>query len=281
VDVCGEDGDDCIKQRIGQPISGYGITVDFRQRVWIGSDVAVYDPSRPMGERWTRVGVSTFVHGITADAEGWVWGAGMGSVFRINADNPSEWVSVAGAEGLSAKGAAVDAEGKIWMINQSHNSATVITPGRTINDATVEPNISPVFTSPYTYSDMTGSQLRFATRPRGNYRSIFPGCDDTATEWGELDFDIFVPDRTTVLFRVRTADTPEALAVADWTVVASIPDDEAPIALGDILDVNAIPHGAYLEVEVQLTSESPDSTIPLTPVIYDIAVTHYCQDIVG
>lgn len=279
--VCGDDGDGCVKQRISQPTSGYGITVDFRQRVWIGSDVAVYDPALPLGERWTRVGVPTFVHGIAADAEGWVWGAAMGSVFRINADNPAEWVDVAGAGGLSAKGAAVDAEGKIWMINRSHNSATVITPGPGLHDATVEPNVSPVFSSPYTYSDMTGSQLRFATRPRGNYTALFPGCDTEGTLWADLDFDIFVPDRTEVLWRVRTADSAEALAEAEWIVVATIPDDEAPVAIGEALDAEAVPHGSLLEVQVLLSSESPDSTVPLTPVIFDMSVTHRCPAIVG
>ncbi len=281
VEICGDDGDDCIKQRIGQPISGYGITVDFRQRVWIGSDVAVYDPSRPLGERWTRVGVPSFVHGIAADGEGWVWGAAMGTVFRINADNPAEYVSVAGADGYSAKGAAVDAEGKVWMINRNHSNATVITPGPGIHDASVETNVSPVFSSPYTYSDMTGSQLRFATRPRGSYRAVFPGCDEGDTLWGELDYDIFVPERTSVLFRVRTADTPEALAEAEWIVVATVPDDEPPVPVGLLLDENAIPHGLLLEVEIQLVSEEPDSAVPLTPVIYDLGLTHRCQTIVG
>jgi DNA-binding beta-propeller fold protein YncE len=281
VDVCGDDGDTCVKQRISQPVSGYGITVDFRQRVWIGSNVARYDPSRPLGERWTTVGVSEFVHGIAADAEGWVWGAGWGSVFRINADNPAEWTAVAGASGYSAKGAAVDAEGKIWMINHSNNNATVIRPGPTLGEATVETGISPVFSTPYTYSDMTGSQLRFATRPRGNYRVTFPGCDDEDTEWGELDYDVFVPERTGVLFRVRTADTVEALAEAEWVVVATVPDDEPPALVGDALDDAGIPHGAWIEVEVQLTSESPDSTVQLTPIVFDLSVTHRCPTIVG
>ena len=84
-----------------------------------------------------------------------------------------------------------------------------------------------------------------------------------------------------MLFRVRTADTVEALAEAEWVVVATVPDDEPPALVGVALDDAGIPHGAWIEVEVQLTSESPDSTVPLTPIVFDLSVTHRCPTIVG
>jgi hypothetical protein len=102
----------------------------------------------PQGQRWALSGANHLVHGIAADGAGWIWGAGMGQVVRVNGDDPTQWTFVAGAASFSAKGAAVDAEGKAWMINQNHGNATVITPGDTINEARVQTNVSPVFSSP-------------------------------------------------------------------------------------------------------------------------------------
>ena len=292
-EVCGDDGDDCVKQVIEQPARGYGITVDFNQRVWIGGGsypggggVARYDPSQPLGSRWTVVGIPMFVHGIAADAMGFVWGAGWdggdsaSSVWRIDADDPTQYVAVEGTSGYSAKGAAIDAEGKVWMINYSHNAATVITPGAGLHEATVETNVANVFNTPYTYSDMTGSQLRWATRPRGSYRTVFTGCEGDETLWGDLEFDLSVPDRTQVLFRARVADSPEALVEATWVVLATVPDDESPIAVGEQLEAHAQPQLQYLELELQLSSELSDGATRLTPVIYDMALAHRCPAVV-
>ncbi len=278
VPICEADGDDCIKQRIPMPVGGYGITVDFKQRVWIGGSVARYDPFAPPGARWTVVPPIGFVHGIAADSEGYVWGAAMGAVYRINADDPSQLVSVAGAEGWSAKGAAVDAEGKIWMINISHNNATVIVPGPGINDATVMTGIAPVFSTPYTYSDMTGTQQRYAMEPHGFYRATLAGCEDGETQWQSLTFNVTTPPHATVVIRVRTADALDALEDARWVTVASIPPDVSPVSVADALSREGVTPGAYLQVDIGLQSDIVDSTEPLSPVVYDLSVVHYCPE---
>src|SRR5690606_8573123 len=90
--------DAAIKERIRVASSGttYGLTVDFKQRVWFGGTRIIrYDPSQPAASRLTMVstlasgGTMPFIHGIAADAEGWIWGADVGNgIVRLEGDNP-------------------------------------------------------------------------------------------------------------------------------------------------------------------------------------------------
>ncbi|TPW09205.1 MAG: Uncharacterized protein FD127_4211, partial [Acidimicrobiaceae bacterium] len=114
--TCGDDGDACVKQRISAPSNTYGITVDREQRVWLGGDDRVmrYEHGAAMGARWASVSPGVFIHGITADALGFVYGAGQGSgIYRFDANVPTMFLAIPGTMGLSAKGMAVDFDGKV------------------------------------------------------------------------------------------------------------------------------------------------------------------------
>jgi hypothetical protein len=289
-------GDDCIKQTIAAPHLPYGITVDFNQRVWIGGSsgssprvprFARYDPAAAAGSRWITVPVPLGTHvinGIAADAEGWVWGAGHtgGGVVRIEADNPTNWASVTGTIGHSCKGMAVDADGKIWAITQS-DRAIVITPGVGIDEYSVDLEVARSIVTPYTYSDMTGLQLRLATNPRGYYRHVFEGCDDassTGTDWGDLRFNAETPAGTDVTFRVKTADTREALDAADFILIATVPPDLSPISIRDAFLAMGITPGRFLMVEIGLRAERSSSTEVITPRVLGVDVTHTCPPLI-
>ncbi len=281
--------DACIKQTIAAPIGGlpYGITVDFNQRVWIGgNDIARYDPDAPAGSRWQRSNLtfsgSIKVHGIAADAEGWIWGAAQtNGVVRVDAENPSMWTVVTGTTGTSNKGMAVDAEGKIWSVTQT-NQAVVITPGPTISDASVNTDVARSIVSPYTYSDMTGLQLRLATNPRGYYRHIFEACDEgMGPRWEELRFEAETPAGTSVTYRVKTADTREGLDMAEWVNLGMTPPDSSPLDIGAALSGAGIDPGRFLLLEISLRAERSSATMVITPRVLGVDVTHSCPPIFG
>ncbi len=287
-------GDDCVKQQVTAPYQLYGITVDRWQRVWVGGGTTAgggpcrYDPSQPAGSRWICSGVSTYVGGLAADENGFIWASGTGwafggprLAFRIDAHDPTQWTSIAGAEGYGNHGAAVDSEGKVWFINYTESNATVVRPGATLTEYTVETGVAAFINSPYTYSDMTGLQMRWATNPRGYYRTLVTGCEDEETDWGEIHVDAFTPEGTNVLVRIRTADDPIALEMSPWVVVGSLPDEEPPFSIVDALARDGIPAGYYLEVELQLSSSRADGAEPLTPVVYDLSVTRTCEPIIN
>lgn len=280
------DCDDAIKASIPAPFVLYGVTVDFNQRVWFGgSGIARYDLEAAAGSRWSRPTLpfsgSIAIHGIAADASGFIWGAGQSNgVARVDAESLAVQV-VTGTTGVRNKGMAVDAEGKIWSITQS-NQAVVITPGATIDAATVETGVgASTLVGNYTYSDMTGLQLRLATNPRGFYRHIYEGCDPEmtaggTTEWSELRFEAETPDGTTVSFRVRTAESREELEAAEWVSVGVAPPDTSPFDLAAILAGSGVTIGRYLMVEVVLTSERDSTREVISPRVFSVDATFLC-----
>ncbi|MDQ3033949.1 MAG: hypothetical protein M3Y87_16150 [Myxococcota bacterium] len=280
---CAEDT--CMKQQIPVPsgYNPYGITVDAAQRVWIANHgsgtIARYDHAAA-GARWEVTSVGANCHGIAADGSGWVWAAcdGLG-VVRLLADDPSMWTAVAGSEGRGAKGMAVDFDGQIWCINLgSGNDATVIVPGPGLMDYTVDVGVVPVGITRYTYSDMTGQQLRLATDPRGWYRRPFEGCPEgsAATVWRDLRFEGDAPPGTLFRFRVRTAPTRAELAAAMWILVGEAPPGTSPLDVGAALTAAGVEHQQWIEVEVQLEAMRASATEIISPRLESMTVTREC-----
>jgi hypothetical protein len=162
------------------------------------------------------------------------------------------------------------------MINMLHNDATVIIPGPGLEEAEVLTHVAPVFSAPYTYSDMTGSQLRLATASHGYYRELYRGCGTGGPIWRDLVFDVFTPAGTSVVFVVRTASTPEALEEAEWVVVATVPDDESPVSVAEALGESGVAHGSLLELEIRLARADEAADRRATPVVFDASVTTAC-----
>ncbi|MBO6934707.1 MAG: hypothetical protein JJ863_07025 [Deltaproteobacteria bacterium] len=293
----GTECDTAVKARIPAPHRAYGITVDFNQRVWLGGDephptltydarFSRYDPSAAGGSRWITVDVTPnghVINGIAADADGWVWGAGWSTagIIRIEADNPSNWITVPGTLGVNNKGMAIDAEGKVWSITNGNNQALVVTPGPTIDDNTLETGVgASTLVSNYTYSDMTGLQLRLATNPRGFYRHIFEACDGGEVDWADVVFDAEIPPGTNVSFRVKTAPTRAELDLVDWVAVGMTPPDVSPLSIAAALMGAGVVPERFLLLEIALQAERSSSTEVITPRVRSVDVTHTCVPIV-
>jgi hypothetical protein len=306
---CPDDCDDAVLERIELNSITYGITVDCAQRVWMGGawggdGVRRFDPLAPADARLSVIGADTFsavspqpfdtsergIHGIAADAAGFVWGAGHDTgVWRIDADS-LDFVQVAGTGGdeFSAKGMAVDRRGHVWAIPLRQEYAIVITPGATIDDATVEKPIDGLI-GPYTYSDMTGEQRRLAANEPGFYRQRFEGCEKSDTQWGMLDYDVEAEGGSQVVFRVRTADDESDLADAEWLEVVAISGPNGPpVDLAATLEGSDIVPGRFLEVEVLLFAPNdPDDhnrcmfTPTASPRVKSFTVQRVCSTEVG
>ncbi len=82
---CSVDCDQAIKERILLPTNVYGVTVDFKQRVWWGGNAMQrYNRFVPEAQRHTMASPGAFVHGIGADAKGMVWGAASNQIIRLD-----------------------------------------------------------------------------------------------------------------------------------------------------------------------------------------------------
>ncbi|MBX3251360.1 MAG: hypothetical protein KF901_29555 [Myxococcales bacterium] len=279
------DGAGVLKGRIPLPDAGdYGITVDFNQRIWLGGWagglVKRYDPAAPSGSRWVRVvGAPSDCNGVGADAEGFVWAAceSNNSIVRIDANNPASFHRIPTGPN---RGIGIDADGKVWGILR-HNApaAVVIRPGAAITDNPLDYGVGPTLALPYTYSDMTGLQLRLATNPRGHYRHVFEGCEgaEVRTDWSEIHFDAETPAGTEVIFRVRTADSRAELDTAEWVIVGTVPPGTSPLSIRDALAGAGVMPARFLMLEVQLRANRSSSTEVITPRVLGIDVHRICS----
>jgi len=278
---CPTDCDQAIKERINFPSGDtvYGITVDYKQRVWMGGDQLVrrYDPAAPVSQRLTAVGVGFFIHGIAADGEGWIWGAGRSAgVRRLNGDDPLQNRTISIPD---AKGMAVDKEGKIWAVSRGA-AAHVIDPGAGLDDFTTIPNAVTGLVDCYTYSDMTGQQLALAANDPGYYREVFDGCPGDDTTWLLLDWEVETPANTSVRFKVRSAASADGLADENFFTVAAIPPDESPADLVAAFNTSGAEHKRFLEVEVWLKGTIDLNNGFISPRVLSFGVVHTCSPII-
>lgn len=281
VAICGDDGDTCVKQRIATPASTYGITVDYKQRVWLGGRIQRYEPNAPLGSRFVNLNIGA--QGIAADENGWIYGAAQGTgIHRINADNPDERTIIEGTPGGSAYGIGVALDGNVWGINISHNTAFVIDPGAGLHDGQVI-HTQPGFVYPYTYSDMTGSQLRLATNRQGIFTQTFEGCSPEHyhyNEWEQLHYNVIVPDGASMKIRVRVAHSEAELASAPWLDAVDLPGASSPLDLKALLEPFDLHRHQYLQVEIQLNAYR-DENILAVPVLKGITTRAECPLILG
>ena len=254
--------------RIEDPPCAYGIAVDPKGRVWTsgwtgtGGCVARYTPS--LG-KWESIPVGTQGRGIAIDAKGGVWTADTDfGVHHIAQDTFTVLKNIPLAiPGSQFVGMAIDFDGTVWTVDRGGNRAIKIDP------TTYAANAVAVGNGPYTYSDMTGFQLRNAAAPFGKYRHVFAGCGTTA-KWATLSWVAKTDAGTTITVRARTGPDPTALKAAAWKLVAHSPGDVPPIDLAKALGDAA--KAQYIEVEFELDATDPT----ITPILSSIDVTSAC-----
>jgi DNA-binding beta-propeller fold protein YncE len=139
---------------------GYGISADGLGRIWTsgrtltGSCVNRLEPDTGTNTTYTAGGMTNFFRGLAVDGSGSVWVADTGGdVLRIDAGDVT-LVHRFHAGPSDVVGVAIDFQGFVWAISQGGNAAIKINP------ETYETQSFPVGSGPYTYSDMTGYQLR-------------------------------------------------------------------------------------------------------------------------
>ncbi len=240
---CPNTCDGAVKATI-MGVSGYGITVDCKDRVWMSNGATKrYDPQGAINMRLAQ-GPNSSYGGIAADASGWIWASNNTSTTRIDAETMAGVVIAA-----PNKGVAVDSRGRV--ITVQNTGIHLIEPGATLDDYTLTNNVATLRGFAYAYSDMTGVQTRLASDEPGWYRHVFEGCANEAlTDWRKLEWDIDTPAGTYALFMVRSADSVGDLADAPWKPAVSC-------ASGD--DCKTVEEtGQFLEVEVRLTASVTD-----------------------
>jgi hypothetical protein len=272
---CPSTCDNAVKASYTGIPGGYGITVDFKKRVWRSgypdAGLMRYDPQAPTAQRlaYSTTGLA-YGGGIAADASGWVWAAKLGTgLVRVNADTMAGMVIPA-----NTKGVAVDSNGRVFAI-QYEGAIHLIQPGATLADYQLTKNAVSLMGTAYAYSDMTGVQTRLASGEPAWYRHTFQPCAQ-AIDWQFLTWDVEVPDGTWAMFNVRVADKQEDLKKSMWFTVACV----SPPGGKGYASINSF-KGKLMEVEVRFTATgdlNKPSTVKSARV-KGFGVLHRCIDV--
>jgi hypothetical protein len=139
---------------------GYGIAVDAQDRIWtsgrrmVGSCVNRLDQDTSTNVTYNAGNGMAFFRGLAVDNHGSVWVADTGGdVLQIDEDTV-ELVHQFHAGPSEVVGIAIDYQDQVWAVSQGGNAALRIDPETYVVES------FPVGRGPYTYSDMTGYQLR-------------------------------------------------------------------------------------------------------------------------
>ena len=188
----------------------YGVAVDQNNDVWFGGwscSGAVHrvQGSAPHTLFNTSVGNIT---AVTVAPDGYIWGSGYGDnrIHKIDPNTGAEVCSAATSNGSNPHGVAVDANGKIWSPNRYGGYANRYLPDCTPDGSfPVDPG-----QELYTYSDMTGMQLRTITTREGHWIQNFDSGYPSPI-WHSAAWTATVPANTSVSVSFVAADTEAGL----------------------------------------------------------------------
>jgi Beta-propeller repeat len=203
--------------------------------------------------------ISINCYGISTDPAGnvYVSGSTFGSTFGCTKFSPAGtiiWSSTAqaGATGGDQRGAIIDANGDVWVVNLPNNR---ISKYRGSDGAPL--GTLPTGLSPYTYSDASGQQFLGLTTQTGNWSVVFDSGRAGAT-WGSVNWNSQEPTGTAIVVQVR-ADN----------VQANLPSRTFSSNLTNGGSFCGSQSGRFIEVKATFT-RAPGVVNP--PILYDLSV---------
>jgi len=273
-----------LKQFPGPPCS-YAISADKRGYIYGGGGncVARMDPNA-QNPSWETLGLpnACFTRGPSVDADYnlWVPDTCYGA-YHVDASKPF-------GQGMTLKkaiplvpnsaayflGTAIDGNSYPWIVNtETGNLQQIGGPAGTVYRLDPANNYAQtqvrVGSSPYVYSDLSGSQLALTAPTTGSYRKAWTSFCGSKATWGQLSWSDTVPANTTVQIRYRAAKDDAGLAVAPFVDVGTeLPSIPQPVAI-------ALPNGtdtSRFQVEFVISTSDTNNK----PTLNDVSVSYTC-----
>ena len=240
--------------RVDLPHSSYGLGIDKNGHLFV-SGFTTSQISRVNIET-NAVELTQPMHSggrgvcVTSDQDVWVAISNYGEVQRFN--NSCESKAVISGAGNTPTGVAVDAAGKVWVVNVGDEYIKRINPAN--NQIEISKRL--IGTNHYGYSDMTGIVSRTVTNKIGSWRVVYDS-GEAGTQWGHISWTGSTPGKSSITVEARSSENGQV-----W----SAPEDGTS---GQCL---SLPNGRYLQVITTLKQDEDDNK----PVLYDLTVCTGC-----
>ena len=222
----------------------------------------------------------TMPRAIGIDRDGHMWVADNDTQYVNQFDMKGQWLKrvdvscVKDDASPGTLGTGSDIDGDMWTVNQNEGLVSKYkTDGTKVG---CYPKIEPTdpdidkkkLSSPYTYSDLTGSTNSLVTSQLGRWRAVVESKQ--AVTWALVSYKATTPNGTSVCIRVRSAADKDALATATWTSPLCGTDKVGPYTVQNLVPGGKalVGKAPYLEVELQLNSASSSAT----PTVGDLSV---------
>ncbi len=234
---------------------GYGLAVDANGVEWIGrwepageTNLQMVDwNSTPPTVGYRSSPYSGKTRGVAIDGDGFIWTANYDSS-QLLKFSPSGNFLAAYSVASGPIGVAVDSLGKIWAVCYTANMCTRIDP------ATGARADFPAGGQPYSYSDMTGFQLRNFAARQGSWTVTCDG-GSYAAEWQSISWNADEPAGTLVKVEARATESLAGMDSAPWVTASS------GTPLSGV-------KGRYMQVKATLRIVSGNTS----PTLYDLTV---------
>ncbi len=235
----------------GGDSQAYGIAIDSAGNVWTGTwncdrlarlNRADFDAGRPVTITTFQGSGMDNTRGVAIDGDGFVWTVASFNDRLYKFDPRTNTFVGSYATCDQPTGVGIASDGTIWVGCYSSNNAYH---HRADGSLIAGTNTG---AGPYSYSDLTGFQLRNFTAPRGFWRQVFD-CGFTGCSFDQATWTASVPASTTLTARFRTSTNN-----VDWSAWSGT-YTTSPAALD-------LPLGRYLQVELQMTT-SVDEVSPV------------------
>ena len=198
-----------VVETVANP-SFYGVAIDQNNDVWFGgwSGSGVVHKVGGSAPHTIFNSAVNQVTAVTVAPDGYIWGSQYGNhrVVKIDPNTGAEVCSAAVPNGTNPHGVAVDANGKIWVPNRYGGYANRFDSNCNLDGSfPVDPGYEL-----YTYSDMTGMQLRTITTREGHWIQNFD-TGYVAPIWHSATWEATTPPATSVTVTFTSADTEAGL----------------------------------------------------------------------
>lgn len=234
---------------------GYGLAVDANGVEWIArwepggeTNLQMVDWSTtPATVGYRSSPYSGRTRGVAIDGNGFIWAANFDANALLKFSPLGNYIASYGVA-TGPIGVAVDSLGKIWAVCQTSNTCTRIDPA-----TGVRADFS-AGGEPYSYSDMTGFQLRNFAARQGSWAVLCDGGSYSA-EWQKVSWNADAPTGTLVKVEVRATESLAGLDIQPWVTASS----GSPLSSVK---------GRYLQVRTTLRVISGSTS----PTLYDLTV---------